>query len=133
MASCLPRSALVAAILLAAVVAGSRCISGQRNNPLVLCGEVMGVLASEWGNDNLASVTCQEDSLDILLCNNQGQVVAMAKWSPCKCFYATPATPTFEAPQKSSEWGNDNLASVTCQEDSLDILTFNGHGQVVAM
>ncbi|CAI5513420.1 unnamed protein product [Closterium sp. Naga37s-1] len=72
--ACLPRSALVAAILLAAVVAGGRCVSGQRNNPL---GEVMGVLASEWGNDNLASVTCQEDSLDILLCNNHGQVIAM--------------------------------------------------------
>ncbi|CAI5462865.1 unnamed protein product [Closterium sp. Yama58-4] len=69
----LPRSELVAAILLAAIVAGTLCVSGQTNNPL---GEVLGALASEWGNEDLASITCQ-DSPDILTCNDQDQVVAL--------------------------------------------------------
>ncbi|CAI5462882.1 unnamed protein product [Closterium sp. Yama58-4] len=69
----LRRSALVAVLLLAAVVAGGRCVSGQNNSPIE---GALGALASEWANDNLASITCQ-NAPDILLCNDQGEVVSM--------------------------------------------------------
>ncbi|CAI5953705.1 unnamed protein product, partial [Closterium sp. NIES-64] len=65
--------ALVAAMLLAALVPGSRCASAQKSN---LLGEVMGELAAEWANSKLASLTCQT-APDVLLCNDQGQVVSM--------------------------------------------------------
>ncbi|CAI7887478.1 unnamed protein product, partial [Closterium sp. NIES-54] len=64
---------LVAALLLVALAAGSRCVSAQNNSPI---GEVLGALASGWANDNLASITCQ-NAPDILLCNDQGEVVSM--------------------------------------------------------
>ncbi|CAI5487509.1 unnamed protein product [Closterium sp. Naga37s-1] len=64
---------LVAALLLVALAAGSRCVSGQNNSPIE---EVLGALASGWANDNLASITC-ETAPDILLCNDQGEVVSM--------------------------------------------------------
>ncbi|CAI7797051.1 unnamed protein product, partial [Closterium sp. NIES-54] len=38
--------------------------------------EVMGALASEWSNADLASLTCKT-APDVLLCNDQGQVISM--------------------------------------------------------
>ncbi|CAI5462842.1 unnamed protein product [Closterium sp. Yama58-4] len=68
--------ALVAAMLLAALVAGSRSATAQKKNSHNLIGEVMKALASEWADNNLASLTC-ETAPDVLLCNDQGQVVSM--------------------------------------------------------